>query len=86
LFSALLSAAVLFLARRSGARSRGNLEAVFGLRLPERLVLWFSLSGASPLEVVSKLQRQLTHCSVIVTFLKVLALAGCWRSLMPPRR
>lgn len=39
LFRALLSAAVLFLARRSGARSRGNLDAVFGLRLPERDVL-----------------------------------------------
>lgn len=49
LLSALLSAAVLFLARRSGAKSRGNLEAVFGLRLPERLVAWFSLSAASPL-------------------------------------
>lgn len=49
LFSALLSAAVLFLARRSGARSRGNRDAVFGLRLPERLVLWLSFSGPSPL-------------------------------------
>jgi hypothetical protein len=43
LFSALLSAAVLFLANLSGARSRGNLDAVLGLRLPERLLLWFSL-------------------------------------------
>ena len=49
LFSALLSAAVLFLASRSGARSRGNLEGALGLRLPERLVLWFSFSGPSPL-------------------------------------
>jgi hypothetical protein len=40
LFSALLSAAVLFLANRSGARSRGNLVVVvLGLRLPERLLL-----------------------------------------------
>jgi hypothetical protein len=49
LFSALLSAAVLFLARRSGARSRGKREAVLGLRLPDRLLLWFSFSGPSPL-------------------------------------
>ena len=47
LFSALLSAAELFFAIRSGARSRGNRVAVFGLRLPERLLLWFSLTGAS---------------------------------------
>lgn len=45
LFKALLSAAVLFLARRSGARSRGNLDAVFGLRLPERDEVWMSLSA-----------------------------------------
>jgi hypothetical protein len=44
LLSALLSAAVLFLASRSGARSRGNLDAVFGLRLPDRDELWLSLS------------------------------------------
>lgn len=49
LFNALLSAAELFFASRSGARSRGNLDAVFGLRLPERLLLWFSFSGPSPL-------------------------------------
>ena len=49
LFSALLSAAVLFFASLSGARSRGNLVAVLGLRLPERLVLWFSLTCWSPL-------------------------------------
>jgi hypothetical protein len=45
LFRALLSAAVLFLARRSGARSRGNLDAVFGLRLPDRDEAWLSLSA-----------------------------------------
>lgn len=44
LFSALLSAAVLFFAKRSGARSRGNLVAVLGLRLPDRDELWLSLS------------------------------------------
>lgn len=44
LLSALLSAAVLFLASRSGARSRGNLDAVFGLRLPDRDELWLSFS------------------------------------------
>jgi hypothetical protein len=45
LLSALLSAAVLFLASRSGARSRGNLDAVLGLRLPDRDELWLSLSA-----------------------------------------
>ena len=48
LLSALLSAAVLFFASLSGARSRGNLVAVFGLRLPERLLFWLSLSWLSP--------------------------------------
>jgi hypothetical protein len=48
LFNALLSAAVLFLASRSGARSRGNRDAVLGLRLPLRLLLC-SFSGPSPL-------------------------------------
>lgn len=59
LFSALLSAAVLFLASRSGARSRGNLDAVFGLRLPERLVLWLSLIWTSPLSSESSVGRGL---------------------------
>lgn len=49
LFSALLSAAVLFLASLSGARSRGNLGTVLGLRLPERLVVWLSFVWLSPL-------------------------------------
>jgi len=40
---------VLFLASLSGAKSRGNLVAVLGLRLPERLLFWLSLSWFSPL-------------------------------------
>ena len=40
---------MLFLANLSGAKSRGNLDAVLGLRLPERLLLWFSLFWLSPL-------------------------------------
>ena len=49
LFRALLSVAELFLASRSGARSRGSLETVWGLRLLERLPTRGSLSCASQL-------------------------------------